>query len=101
MPHRISAQHLISLTGSGRFPHVIDVRRHDVFASAGKRVAGAVWRDHMKTSEWAPELSDGRQVVVYCAHGHNVSEIAAARTGKNHPRSPRCSIVSPRSPPRL
>lgn len=79
MPHRISAQNLIALTGANQSPHVIDVRRHSVFAKSGKRIAGSVWRDHMKTSEWLPEFADGRQIVVYCAHGHNVSEIAAAR----------------------
>ncbi len=79
MPQRISAQQLIAVTGTSRFPHVIDVRRHDVFTNAGKRIAGSVWRDHMKTSEWLHEFADGRQIVVSCAHGHNVSEIAAAR----------------------
>jgi hypothetical protein len=55
------------------------VRRRPVFDAAEKRIAGAVWRDHMKTDEWLPQLVDGRPIVVYCAHGHNVSELAAAR----------------------
>ena len=79
MPRKISSQDLIALTGTGRFPHLIDVRRHSAFKSAGQRIAGAVWRDHMKTSEWFSEFADGRKIVVYCTHGHNVSEIAAAR----------------------
>lgn len=79
MPRRISAQELVALTGAGRFPHVVDVRRESVFRDSGKRIAGAVWRDHLKTAEWLPDFADGRRVVVYCIHGHNVSELAAAR----------------------
>jgi rhodanese-related sulfurtransferase len=78
MPRKITAQELISLIGAGRAPHIVDVRRLDVFQESGKRVAGAVWRDHMKTVEWYPQFDDGRAIVVYCAHGHNVSEIAAS-----------------------
>lgn len=79
MPLRISAQELIALIGTHRVPQIVDVRRHSVFKSSGKRIAGAVWRDHMKTSDWLPELATGNQIVVYCSQGHNVSEIAAAR----------------------
>jgi rhodanese-related sulfurtransferase len=79
MPRKIANKELIALTGTGRFPHLVDVRRHASFASAGQRIAGAVWRDHMKAAEWYPEFADGRQIVVYCTHGHNVSEIAAAK----------------------
>ena len=79
MPFRISPKDLVALTGTSRFPPVIDVRRQSAFESAGVRIAGAVWRDHMKTDEWLPEFADGGQIVVYCTHGHNISEIAAAR----------------------
>ena len=79
MPRKISSLDLIALTSTGRFPHLIDVRRHSAFKSAGQRIAGAVWRNHMKTSEWYSEFADGHQIVVYCTHGHNVSEIAAAK----------------------
>ncbi|MBA3448378.1 MAG: chromate resistance protein [Pseudaminobacter sp.] len=79
MPRKISARELADLTGTSRSPHLIDVRRESVFLNSGKRIAGAVWRDHMNTAEWLPEFADGRQIVVYCAHGHNVSELAAAR----------------------
>ncbi|SFU19973.1 chromate resistance protein ChrB domain-containing protein [Mesorhizobium sp. YR577] len=78
MPRRISAQDLIALIGTDRFPHVVDVRRESVFKESPTRIAAAVWRDHMKIAEWSPEFHDGKQIVVYCTHGHNVSEIAAA-----------------------
>ncbi len=79
MPRRISSIDLIALIGTSRFPHLIDVRRHSAFKSAGQRIAGAVWRDHMEASKWYSEFADGQRIVVYCSHGHNVSEIAAAK----------------------
>ena len=86
MPRRISAQELIASIGTERFPQIIDVRRHGVFKSAARRIAGAVWRDHMKAAQWVHEFPTGNQIVVYCSHGHNVSEIAAA--GLAHACSP-------------
>jgi rhodanese-related sulfurtransferase len=56
----------------------IDVRRAEAFESSPVRIAGAIWRDHMKAGEWLPALPAARSIVVYCTHGHNVSEIAAA-----------------------
>lgn len=79
MPRTISPQQLIRLVGTDRCPLVIDVRRAPVFAASPTRIAAALWRDHMKVDEWLPRLPAGRRIVVYCAHGHNVSEIAAAR----------------------
>ena len=79
MPRKISPQELIASIGTERFPLVVDVRRESVFRSSGQRIAGSVWRDHLKTAEWLPELPAGKQIVVYCAHGHNVSELAVAR----------------------
>ncbi|GIL02348.1 MAG: sulfurtransferase [Alphaproteobacteria bacterium] len=69
----------MTLIGSRDGPLVVDVRRHEVFAAAPQRIAGAIWRDHMHAAEWYAELGAGREIVVYCAHGHNVSEIAATR----------------------
>lgn len=78
MPRRLASQALIASVGTDQFPHLIDVRRHAVFESTGRRIAGSLWRDHMKTSEWFGEFADGKPIVVYCAHGHNVSEMAAS-----------------------
>ena len=38
----------------------------------------ARWRDHKAAAEWGCALPPGREAVVYCAHGHQVSEAAAA-----------------------
>jgi rhodanese-related sulfurtransferase len=74
-PNRISADELNVLIGTARCPVIIDVRRRAVFDAAPTRIAGANWHDHMTISGIAPTAGD---LVVYCAHGHNVSEIAAA-----------------------
>ncbi|WP_442865972.1 chromate resistance protein ChrB domain-containing protein [Aminobacter sp. HY435] len=75
----ISSQELSRLVGTGKCPLIVDVRREAVFAAAPTRIAAALWRDHMKVDEWLPQLPEGRRIVVYCAHGHNVSEIALAK----------------------
>lgn len=79
MPRRISSRELTALIGTDRCPHIVDVRRKAVFEASAHRIAGAAWRDHMRVQDWLPQLDAGRPVVVYCVHGHNVSEIAAAR----------------------
>lgn len=78
MPRRLSPSELIPLIGSGTCPLFIDVRRSEAFESSPVRIAGAIWRDHMGVGEWLPALPPARPIVVYCSHGHNVSEIAAA-----------------------
>jgi rhodanese-related sulfurtransferase len=79
MPRRITPQELICLIGADSCPHFVDVRRRPVFQAAPRRIAGAIWRDHMNTDDWLPGLSGDRPIVAYCIHGHNVSEITAAR----------------------
>jgi rhodanese-related sulfurtransferase len=65
--------------GTPGCPAIIAVTRHGRFMEEHRRIAGSLWRDHMKSDEWAPLLGGGRKIVVYCAQGHNVSQIAAAR----------------------
>jgi rhodanese-related sulfurtransferase len=79
MPRKISPQELIATIGTERFPLVVDVRRENVFRSSDRRIVASVWRDHLTTAQWLPELPAGKRVVVYCTHGHNVSELAIAR----------------------
>ena len=78
MPRYVSPGSLAEHIGTRTCPHVVDVRREGDFLSAETRIPASRWRDHMETAEWAAEVADRRPVVVYCTHGHNVSEIAAA-----------------------
>jgi rhodanese-related sulfurtransferase len=72
---RISADELNALIGTAKCPLIVDVRRAAASVQEPTRIAGSVWHDHMSAEQLALE----RDVVVYCVHGHNVSEIAAAK----------------------
>lgn len=72
----ISAEALAALIGGPGCPPIVDVRREDVFQATEAMLPAAIWRDHRRAREWAREF-DAAAPVVYCAHGHNVSEVAA------------------------
>lgn len=76
--HSISPLDLYGAIGTAAAPILIDVRRHAVFAADTRLVVGAIWRDPEEVQQWRQELPSGRAVVVYCAHGHEVSQEAAA-----------------------
>ncbi|WP_394688277.1 chromate resistance protein ChrB domain-containing protein [Hoeflea sp.] len=80
MSKSISAQDLSNLSGSSNWPTVVAATRCFKFEEEGRAIAGSVWRDHMATHVWGPELARlGKPIVVYCLHGHNVSQLAVAR----------------------
>lgn len=56
---------------------LIDVRRAAGYAQAPDHVAGATWRDPALLDEWTPELDASKPVLVYCVHGHEVSQSVA------------------------
>ncbi|MGX5651858.1 Fe-Mn family superoxide dismutase [Hydrogenophaga borbori] len=58
---------------------VLDVRRAAVFEPARTMIPGARWRDPAAVSNWAAEQPAGREVVVYCVYGHEVSRATAMR----------------------
>lgn len=58
-------------------PLAIDVRRTPAFNTATDMMAGALRRDPATVAEWSRELPRARPVVVYCVHGHEVSQNAA------------------------
>src|SRR5688500_11859210 len=76
-PNSISAEDLVELVGTAACPPLVDVRRDEVFRAADAMIPAAAWRDHRQAADWAGEFT-GAEPVVYCAHGHNVSELAAA-----------------------
>jgi rhodanese-related sulfurtransferase len=65
-----------SLSGADA-PRIVDVRRRQAFDADDHVVPGAVWRDHTRIGGLAPPTR-GRTVVLYCVHGHQVSQAAAA-----------------------
>ena len=55
-------------------PLLVDVRRRQVFEQSEERIEGAVWRDPEDIAKWSNGLDRARPVVVYCVHGHQVSQ---------------------------
>ncbi len=73
----ISFGELKSALSSSQPPLVIDVRRQPAYRAAADTAAGALRRDPATVSSWAKELPRAGSVVVYCVHGHEVSQNAA------------------------
>jgi rhodanese-related sulfurtransferase len=67
---------LYSLLGSPRSPLVLDVRRAPAFEADGHLIAGAL-RPGPDLIAFARQHAEGRPLVAYCVHGHEVSQDAA------------------------
>ena len=74
----VSADDLNHLIGTDACPVIVDVRRRAAFDKADAMIATAIWRDHAAAADWADSLPDDASVVVYCVHGHAISQSAAA-----------------------
>ena len=74
----ISVDQLNGLLDAVSMPAVIDVRKRAAFEADTTMLPTARWRDHTEVGSWMAELDPGEPVVVYCVHGHEVSQGAAA-----------------------
>jgi len=74
----ISPSDLHAAVASGQAGLIVDVRREAAFRAAPAMIAGALRRDPESVARWAPELPAASSVIVYCVHGHEVSQNAAA-----------------------
>lgn len=72
-----SAQLKLALAGVFP-PQVLDVRPRPAYDADTQVVRGALRREPQQLARWAPHLDPGRIVVVYCVHGNEVSQDAAA-----------------------
>jgi rhodanese-related sulfurtransferase len=77
-PDRVSPQELYKFVGTANAPVLIDVRRPGAFDADDGLIVGAIRRLPSEVERWRGELPPGRVVVVYCVHGHEVSQGAAA-----------------------
>lgn len=75
----ISPADLIRLIGGADAPVIVDVRRRPAYDADDRVLPAAVWRDHQAVDAWRAEAPAGMPVVVYCVHGHQVSQTAASR----------------------
>ena len=84
-PALVSVAELQSAILESRPPLVIDVRERDFFRCASAMIRGALWRDPERVDEWADELPRASKVVVYCAHGGEVSQGVAKALRESGP----------------
>src|SRR5262245_17867314 len=64
---------------AGRAPPILlDLRKRPAFLDAEAMASGALRREPEDVRGWAKSLPKARAVVVYCVHGHEVSQSAAA-----------------------
>lgn len=70
----VSIAELSNLTGATLY----DVRRRPVFAAAADSIPGAEYRDPALVHRWMRDLPASGPVVLFCVHGHAVSQGAAA-----------------------
>ena len=73
MERTLSANDLKALLAGGAEVTLVDVRRAAAREPDPRAIPGAVWRDPDQVAVWAHELPQGRPVVAYCVHGHEVS----------------------------
>ena len=80
----ISAASLRQSLASARSPLVIDVRKGPTFLSAPDLIRGALRRDPLRVGDWSKSLPSEADVIVYCVHGHDVSQGAAKALGARY-----------------
>jgi rhodanese-related sulfurtransferase len=78
----VSPQQLYARLGSASAPPLVDVRREDAFNADDAMIIGAVRRVPESTARWLQALPKGREIIVYCGDGQEVSQ-NIARTLQN------------------
>lgn len=73
----IPVEKLARLVGTAKGPAIIDVRTDEEFAADARLIPGAVRRPWAEVASWAAEYR-GKDVVVVCREGHELSQGAAA-----------------------
>jgi rhodanese-related sulfurtransferase len=69
---------------SAQPPLVVDVRRAARFIESPHLIRGALRRDPEKLEDWRKALPAATSIVVYCVHGHEVSQNAAKALGAKY-----------------
>lgn len=53
---------------------MMDVRRQQALEKSGVRIAHAEWKDPALWLDWKDAVPNDLPVVLYCAHGHEISQ---------------------------
>jgi rhodanese-related sulfurtransferase len=80
----ISAAELQQSFRSGNSPLVIDVRKNERWRDSPYAIKGALRRDPLAVEQWQRTLPAAASVVVYCVHGHEVSQNIAKALGARY-----------------
>jgi rhodanese-related sulfurtransferase len=84
MDASISPATLQETLRSPRPPLVVDVRRQERFYEAPEMIAGALRCDPLRIDTLKKRLPSSADIVVYCVHGHEVSQEAAKALGARY-----------------
>jgi rhodanese-related sulfurtransferase len=79
MTDSISIIDLNEVLQSDNPPSIFDVRKKPAFDSDPRMISKATWQAFDAVEGWASNLNKDTAMVVYCVHGHEVSQ-SAART---------------------
>jgi rhodanese-related sulfurtransferase len=79
MDKTITVQDLKTLLDKAASISLIDVRRKKDYDSEPQMIPGALWRDPEQVDDWRGELSQSKNVIVYCVKGGSVSKSTAHR----------------------
>src|ERR1700692_3449550 len=78
----VSPKDLYTRLGTAAAPALVDVRRAEAFGADDAVIIGAIHRPPETVTDWRADLPKNRDVVVYCVHGHDVSQ-GVAKTLQN------------------
>ena len=70
----ISTTQLNQLLHSENSPVVVDVRKKPAFDKDPGTLPGATRQNHEEVAIWAETLPRDQNIVIYCVHGHEVSQ---------------------------
>ena len=72
--YALSPEALAKALSDAQPPLVLDVRRAVARTKSGRQIPGAVWRDPALWLDWKDEIAQRAPVVLYCAHGQEISQ---------------------------
>ena len=70
----ISVFELAQQLEGGNPIRLLDVRRAQALAASGVQIAGAQWKNPALWLDWKDDIQHDLPIVVYCAHGHEISQ---------------------------
>lgn len=70
----ISVAELAHKLEQGSLIRLLDVRRAQALTGSGVQIASAQWQNPALWLDWKDDIAHDLPIVVYCAHGHEISQ---------------------------